>query len=355
MKTIKEKIKNMYFSYKQRVILYSTLLVLLLCLGLLFLYKTIDIKREKVIAYNEIGTLDYKVYLKENDFYQESYLEENMYYIASLIKNIDIELNYNFEIDTNVDMLFNYDIIGKLVILEGQNKNKLYEREYVLKNVEGKPKENQKNNNIHDTLSIDYDYYNDLANKFKSTYGIDAASQLEIYININKNISKEKDIDLKESKQMVMTIPLTQKTLDIKIDDTGIKNSNQMISKSKISFSNIIFGILFIIDFPILIYVLFKLMLLLLILKPKNSKYDKYIKKLLNEYDRLIVETPTEPILENKSIIKINKFEELLDVRDNLKRPIMHYNVVKHHKCYFYIEIGKTIYLLTIKASDLEA
>lgn len=355
MKRIKEKIKNMYFSYKQRVILYSVLFIFLLCLGLLFLYKTIDIKREKVIAYNEIGTLDYKVYLKENDFYQESYLEENMYYIASLIKNIDIDLNYNFEIDTNVDMSFDYDIIGKLVILEGQNKNKLYEREYELKTVEAATRENQKNNNIHDTLSIDYDYYNDLANKFKSTYGIDAASQLEIYININKNISKEKDIDLKESKQMVMTIPLTQKTLDIKIDDTGIKNSNQMISKSKISFSNIIFGILFIIDFPILIYVLFKLMLLLLILKPKYSKYDKYIKKLLNEYDRLIVETPTEPILENKSIIKINKFEELLDVRDNIKRPIMHYNIVKHHKCYFYIEIGKTIYLLTIKASDLEA
>ena len=239
MKAIKEKIKNMYFSYKQRVILYSVLFILLLCLGLLFLYKTIDIKREQVIAYNEIGTLDYKVYLKENDFYQESYLEENMYYIASLIKNIDINLNYNFEVDTNVDMSFNYDIIGKLVILEGQNKNKLYEREYVLKNVEVETKKNQKNNTIHDSLSIDYDYYNDLANKFKATYGIDAASQLEIYININKEINKEKDINLNETKQMIMTIPLTQKTLDIKIDDTCINNSNQIISKSKISLINL--------------------------------------------------------------------------------------------------------------------
>ena len=71
-----------------------------------------------------------------------------MYYIASLIKNIDIDLNYNFEIDTNVDMSFDYDIIGKLVILEGQNKNKLYEREYELKTVEAATRENQKNNNI---------------------------------------------------------------------------------------------------------------------------------------------------------------------------------------------------------------
>jgi len=79
MKKIKEKIKNMYFSYKQRVILYSVSFIFLLCLGLLFSYKTIDIKEEKVITYKEIGTLDYKVYLKENDFYEEEYLNKNMY------------------------------------------------------------------------------------------------------------------------------------------------------------------------------------------------------------------------------------------------------------------------------------
>lgn len=354
MKKIKEKIKNMYFSYKQRVILYSVSFILLLCLGLLFLYKTIDIKEEKVITYKELGTLDYKVYLKENDFYDEEYLNKNMYYIASLIKNIDIDLNYNFIIDTDVDMSFNYNIIGKLVILEGQAKNKIYEREYELKTVEIEPKENQKNSTIHDTLSIDYDYYNDLANKFKATYGIDASSELEIYININKNINNKEDINLNETKQMVMTIPLTQKTLDIKIDDTSINNSNQIISESKISLINIIFGILFIIVFPLFIYVTFKLIVLLLILKPKHTKYDKYVKKLLNEYDRLIVETTTEPLLEHRNIIKINKFEELLDVRDNVKRPIMYHNIVKHHKCYFYIEIGKNIYLLTIKTIDLE-
>lgn len=354
MKNLKEKIKDMYFSYNQRVILYLISFILILSLGLLFLYKTIDIKEEKVISYKEIGSLDYKVYLKENDFYQESYLGKDMYYIASLIKNIEVDLNYNFIIDTNVDMTFSYDIIGKLVILEEHSKNKLYEREYVLKTVEAQAKENEKNHTIQDTLNIDYDYYNDLANKFKGTYGIDAISELVLYININKQISEKEDIDLNELKQMTITIPLTQKTLDIKIDNTGINNSNQIISESKISLSNIIFGILFIIVFPAFIYVLYKLISLLLILKPKHSKYDKYVKKLLNEYDRLIVETPTEPILENKNIIKINKFEELLDVRDNVKRPIMYYSIVKHHKCYFYIEIGRSIYLLTIKATDLE-
>ena len=68
----------------------------------------------------------------------------------------------------------------------------------------------------------------------------------------------------------------------------------------------------------------------------------------------MIVETPTAPILENKEIIKIKRIEELLDARDNLKRPIMYHSLVEHQKCYFYIENQNTIYLLTIKETDLQ-
>jgi len=89
-------------------------------------------------------------------------------------------------------------------------------------------------------------------------------------------------------------------------------------------------------------------------IKQKRNKYDKFVKKIITEYDRLIVETETKPRLENKEIIKIRKFEELLDARDNLKRPIMYHTVTKHQKCYFYIEKDNTIYLLIIKAVDLE-
>ena len=74
----------------------------------------------------------------------------------------------------------------------------------------------------------------------------------------------------------------------------------------------------------------------------------------MNEYDRLIVETSTAPDLKNARIIKINKFEELLDVRDNLKLPIKYYVVNNHQKCNFYINHGDELYLLVIKAIDIE-
>ena len=89
-------------------------------------------------------------------------------------------------------------------------------------------------------------------------------------------------------------------------------------------------------------------------LRTKKTIYDQFVEKILNEYDRLIVENTTGPDTKTNNIIKISKFEELLDVRDNLKLPIMYYIVAKHTKCYFYIKHNRDLYLMTVKAADLE-
>ena len=44
---------------------------------------------------------------------------------------------------------------------------------------------------------------------------------------------------------------------------------------------------------------------------------------------------------------------ELLDVRDNLKMPIIYVNIVKHQKGLFYIKNDNDIYMITIKNIDL--
>ena len=89
-------------------------------------------------------------------------------------------------------------------------------------------------------------------------------------------------------------------------------------------------------------------------LKKKKSKYDKYISKLLKEYDRLIAESSTLLSLEEKEIITITKFSELLDIHDNLQLPIMYYVVKEHEECYFYINHENIIYLLKINANKLD-
>ena len=71
-------------------------------------------------------------------------------------------------------------------------------------------------------------------------------------------------------------------------------------------------------------------------------------------YDRLIAESHSMISLEDKEVIRINKFDELLDIHDNLGLPIVYYEVAKHQKCYFYICHNNIVYINTIKNVDLE-
>ena len=84
-----------------------------------------------------------------------------------------------------------------------------------------------------------------------------------------------------------------------------------------------------------------------------KTSYDKFVNKILKEYDRLVAETKSLPLFEKYNVMEINSFNELLDVRDNLKLPIMYYNVTAHQKAYFYIVYHDNLYLYTVKASDL--
>lgn len=352
---VKIKFNMNYLSYSKRVLICIVTLIIVLVVDLLFFYKTLDLGKEKVVEYQELGNIDYKVYLKNNEFYNEKYLDKDQYYIASIIDNINIDLNYKFLIQERVNAKFSYKIMGKLIIADGEGKNELYQKEYVLKDDQEISNIDRNTHNIKDNIVIDYDYYNNLANNFKSTYGLDAVSSLTVYMVVNKDVENEKEnINLNDSSQMNLTIPLTQKTLDIKIDNTQINQKGKIINETKITFVNILCGIISIGLFFCMSALVLRLVELLFLLVPKKSKYDKYIKKILNEYDRLIVESTTEPQFANKEIIKIDKFEELIDVIDNLKKPIMYYNLIDHQKCYFYVKNENEIYLLTIKAVDLE-
>ena len=344
-----------YIGYTTRVVICAVCFLVCMLISFLCLTKTFEVEEAKVVNYQENGSLDYKVYLKPNEFYEQEYLGKGKYYIASIIKNITADVNYQFIIEQPVDTNFSYQIVAKLTISGDQGKNILYEKEYILVDKKLNPTTGTTIQSIKENVVIDYDYYNELANRFKATFGVDATSSLTLYVRVTKAaVNASQEININETSSMNLTIPLTQKTLDIQLNDTGINSTKSIVKESEVSFGNVFFGVLCFVIFILAVAFILKTLELLFILVPKKSKYDKYIGRILNEYDRLIVETSSELRTENKEIIKIKKFEELLDARDNLKRPIMYHVLVPHQKCQFYIESENIVYLLIIKAPDLE-
>ena len=67
-----------------------------------------------------------------------------------------------------------------------------------------------------------------------------------------------------------------------------------------------------------------------------------------------IVEVNTLPTFSEYEVYKVTEFKELVDLHKNLNLPIMYYNVTSHVKCHLYVKNNSELYLLTIKAVDLE-
>ena len=85
----------------------------------------------------------------------------------------------------------------------------------------------------------------------------------------------------------------------------------------------------------------------------KISDYDKLINKILKEYDRLIVETTTFTKVKDYDILMIKNFDELVDVRDNLRLPIMFYRLKNNDVSHFYVLKDNHLYLYTINKKEM--
>ena len=224
---------KLYISYNARLIFSICTFIILFASGLIFLLKSLSFTEQKVINYDEKSNLDYKVYLKENDFYETPYLGKNMLYIASLIDKINIDFNYHFTSSENINLDFNYNIIGKLVISDSEEKNTYYEKEYKLLNDKKISMENNNNQIINENVAIDYDYYNNLANNFKMTFGVNTTSNLIIYLSINKTGNDSQTMN--NNSLILIKIPLSEKAINIKMDYKEIDNSSTIFSDSHIT------------------------------------------------------------------------------------------------------------------------
>ena len=333
--------------------LYIVLFIVFLAICLFFASNTITRTKAIPIKYTQNGNIDYKVYLNKNNFYTEKYLEMNKSYVASLINYVDINFNYDFNINQKTTMDFDYTIIGELVIENSKTNGRYLEKKYTLLDTKIRKMVQDTTIGIKENIKIDYGYYNQLANSFKSTYGVDINSYLNVSLEIEPKTSKDSNYKINEKSKISLKIPLSEKAIEINLDasnQNSVKHTT-IEGETKLSIVFLVLEILFFIPTCIL---LIKIINRIFYLVNDYTPFDKYVKKKLKEYDRLIVETDSELKTRGYNIIEIKNFTELLDARDNLNLPILYLNTIPHEEGIFYILSNNDIYLFTIKNSDLD-
>lgn len=346
--------RGIYLGYYSRLIFNVILFLSLVVTSYIFINKSIVIQEAKNVSYEEHGNADYKVFLKDNIYYEDKYLDKNMSYIANLIDYISVDYNYNFKADTLFDGEYSYKIRADLEILNAENKTLFFTKKYDLIKEKTFTIENQNEYNIVENIKIDYDHYNSLANGFKSSYGVDTESNLIIYLDIYRNIDQNSinNPNINGNGTIKLTIPLSEKAINIKMDSMEINNKNVITSLDDYYLEDIKYLIIGIISLIVSLYLFIKIVKRLSRLSISPTDYDKTLKKILNQYDRLIVTTSSMPNLEKNNIIKLKEFVELLDAKDNLHKPIFFIEVTPHQKAYFFIQDDDKIILYTLKNID---
>lgn len=346
--------RGIYLGYYSRLIFNVILFLSLVVTSYIFINKSIVIQEAKNVSYEEHGNTDYKVFLKDNIYYEDKYLDKNMSYIANLIDYISVDYNYKFKADTLFNGEYSYKIRADLEILNAENKTLFFTKKYDLIKEKTFTIENQNEYNIVENIKIDYDHYNSLANGFKSSYGVDTESNLIIYLDIYRNIDQNSinNPNINGKGTIKLTIPLSEKAINIKMDSMEINNKNVITSLDDYYLEDIKYLIIGIISLIISLYLFIKIVKRLSRLSISPTDYDKTLKKILNQYDRLIVTTSSMPNLEKNNIIKLKEFVELLDAKDNLHKPIFFIEVTPHQKAYFFIQDDDKIILFTLKNID---
>ena len=329
-----------------KLIVVCVLLVISLFLSIRFLIIGIS-NDETSVNVNSSSDIDYKVYLKENSYYDSNVLDENMKYIASLINYIDTNIDYKITSTKNLDYEYSYYIDATTKVYGDISKTSvLFEKTDVL--LEEKKLKKDKTNNvlIHENLKINYNEYNSLIAAFKTSFDLNSVSDVTVALHVNakaKDGKIKKNITITDTPNLV--IPLTEQTIDVQLTNKPVNSFNILKDDKNILLKNIKYFVISLVCFIITIIFLLELFKLLgLSNHSRIAEYKRKLNKILKEYDLIIANVEHHIDEDSYEIINVSSFSELKDVHDNIGNPILFSEIKKNYKSEFIIVKDNFLY-----------
>ena len=336
---------------KSIIIKYIVFIALIFVVTLMLFIETTKEKASQSIVYTENSEVDYRVYLKDNDFFQKGYLEKDNQYIASLIDYIKVDFEYLLESEEkNVDYNYVYKVVAETNVEEKSNNNSLYNF------TEDLIEEKEYNANTNSTLKIDqsikvdYKKYNDIVKNFLGTYDLadDSKSTLTINMYVDVIGENEKVECNTDSPVMSITIPLSTKTMAIDIETNSV-NENSVCETVRVK--QYMFGaiVLLIIDICLVI----SLFIFIKDTKDEKAIYNMRLKRIMSNYGSYIQKLNNEFDFTGYQILEIKSFEDLLQIKESMNLPILMTEKSSAMETYFFIPSDKNVYIYELRIGNL--
>lgn len=336
----------------KKVVEWFVVFIIFLAMSVVCYTQSIGMKITERVNFDESGRVNYRVHLTDSTYYNTNYLDEGMQYITSIIDYIDINFNYLVKFDDFINYKLNTKAIANVKIVDKENSdNVIYSTTDTLLSPSSSKETDTDAININESLRLDYKKYNKLANDFKSNYGISANCVLMVSLSLDYSGEYKSIENISNNRLLSLQIPLSEQMITIdKTDD--ITNNSSYTSKTNNTIYNKLLFVLSIFFMIISIVSLIKIIKNYRKVKKEETPYQKELRKILRQYDAYITESKEENInLNDKTIIKISTFKELLDVRNNVEKTII-YNKVNSHKSRFMIIEDDQLYCYEMNEED---
>ncbi len=349
----KKKSKTVRLKKSVRIVL-AILSLFFVILSLWIMIDCFDTKKETkkfVMAYKSEANASYKVYLKANNYFSEKYLDMDKKYISNLIDYIDIDFSYIFSSSKLLNSKYTYKVTATLV---NENdsvniKGEIWSKVYNLVPTKIEASSDTTNVSIKENIKVSYDSYNNEVKNFNKDYSILSKAVLYIKFDVvSTNSVKSYEKDIVDVSNVEIKIPLLQNVTEVVKSDILSKNEsvyNHTTVEEK--FNLVLFLIsllLFLLTLPLGVISTIRLFII-----TNMSEYITSLNKILKNYDEIIAEVTNEPNLKDKDIIEIKKFEDLVNIEEELRIPILLYEVKKGSLAWFVIVHNDKAYRYTLK------
>lgn len=329
-----------------------------LTLGMYLMAKSIMPASEgskKLATYSYNANINYKVYLKNNNFFDNKSLPMNGEYITSIIDYIEFNPRYDLQSTVPLNYEYNYQIIAtaKSTFESNGSKSEVWSKAYNILPITKKTVSGT-NLNINETVKVNYDTYNNILSDFKKQFGLNVKAEVDLTlrVSINATDSSNSKIRFNENNDLTLVVPLLTPTAKFVPNYTpeGTKGIYEQQTDSA-SFE----VIWFILGLALLLLSIFLLIKAIkeFFIATNKSEYVLQFNKIMKNYSDIIAEADNVPDLDNYDVININNFDDLVDIEEELRIPILCIEIKADIESWFIILHDEAAYRYVLKHQKL--
>lgn len=313
----------------------------------------------KEIIFSSTGenSIDYRVFLKENEFFEEPFLGAGRTYITSLIDHIDVDFNYLERFSSAADVKVSYYLKATISAdkTDTSSASEAYwSKDYQLTEPQTFEFENVNHSSFNTSVTIDYPYYNSILESFREQYPVAADGTIKVSLIVDNTINEDEFANpLGFKTELSISLPLLEKAVEAKIDTETGNQSNEFKTNKVVENPIYTFIKMIGIGIAILSVVLAVVMVIKRRVFINHHQYISTLDKILATNDSIITNIENMPNLNKFQKFEVQTFEELLDAYSEIRLPINFYQNQNGTESTFFITNEGIVWIYRLKKRNL--